>query len=94
MDQSALLLIICLLLGTILTAVGIYLLLVLHETRKTLQRANNILSKIEATANFFEEKIARPATSFGSIALIMKEGLDFFAEIRRTLKSRQERPNE
>lgn len=94
MDQSALLLIITILVGLVLIAVGIYLILVLHEARKTLKRANSILNRVESTANFFESKIARPAANFGSIAMIVKDGLEFFSEIRRSLRSKSDKQNE
>lgn len=91
MDTTAFLTIVIILVSIILTAVGIYLILLLHEARNSIKRLNKILDRVEGISNFLETKIVRPTAGFSNVIYLLKEGLDFFNEIKRTINKPSER---
>ncbi len=89
MDTTTLFLIIVTLVAIVLIAVGIYLVLVLHEARITLRRCNNILDHVDSIIEILDTKIARPASSvFGVLSMVREvtETLRGFMKERRGQK--------
>jgi len=92
MDTATLFTIIIIIIAVILVAVGIYLLLVLHEARNSLKKTNRILDHLESVANVIDTKIARPAGSISGILVALKEGLELVSSFRKN--NSQEGQNE
>lgn len=89
MDTALFLNIVIFLLAAILIAVGIYLILLLIEARRSFQRVNKILDRVETASNFVEENFLRSDNRFVSIFGVLKEALVFIAELKKTLKKDQ-----
>lgn len=85
MDAATFYMLVILLITLIIVAVGVYLILILHETRRSLQRINNLLDRIDKVSAFFENNVLRPSASFVNIASIVKEGMELFSQIKTTL---------
>jgi signal transduction histidine kinase len=86
MDSTTFFLIIIILVAIVLIAVGVYLILVLHEARITLRRLNNILDHADSIIEILDEKIARPASSLLGVFGVVKEVLEMFQDFRRGRK--------
>ena len=80
MDTTTFFLIIIILVAIILIAVGIYMILVLHEARITLRRFNNILNHVDSIIEVMDDKIVRPVGSLFGVAGILKEVLVIFRD--------------
>ena len=76
MDTTTFFLIIIILVAIVLVAVGIYLILVLHEARKSILRLNNILDHVESIIDILDTKIARPASSLVGALAVVKEVME------------------
>ncbi len=88
MDTATFLTIVTTLVAIILIAVGIYLILLLHEARNSLLRINKLLDRVEGAADFVETKIISPTTNAASIFSVLKEGMDFFRDLRKAVRSK------
>lgn len=86
MDTATFLTIVIVLIALILSAVGAYLILVLHEARSSLKRINRILTRIDNLAEFIDEKVAKPSANFASIFGVLREGLDFLQDLKKTIR--------
>lgn len=86
MDTATFFTIVTILIALILSAVGAYLVLVLHEARTSLKRLNRILTRADKLAEFVDDKIARPSANFASIFGLLNEGLQFFKDLKRTVR--------
>lgn len=85
MDNATFFTIVTILVALILSAVGAYLILVLHEARYSLKRINKLLDRAENLAEFVDEKIARPSANFASIFSVLNEGLKFVQDLKKTV---------
>jgi len=92
MDSATFLTVVIILVAIVLVAVGVYLLLILHEARQSLRKINKMIDRVDKVADFVETKIINPTSNISSIALVIKEGIDFFRDLRKTLH--QERKSE
>jgi hypothetical protein len=90
MDTATFLTIVTILIGLILSAVGAYLILVLHEARTSLKHLNRILNRLDKLAEFVDEKIARPGAGFASIFGVLNEGLQFFQDLKKTVRKNRD----
>jgi len=86
MDTTTFFLIVIILVAIVLIAVGIYLILVLHEARITLRRLNNILDHADSIIEILDNKIARPASSLFGVVGVAKEVLEIFQDFRNKIK--------
>jgi hypothetical protein len=82
MDSATFYLVIIILLAVILGAVGIYLILVLHEFRRSLKRFNGILDHVDSLLEILDSRIARPANSILGAVGAIKEIVDLLKEVR------------
>lgn len=82
MDTTTFLLIIIILLGVILVAIGVYLILVLIEARKSLKRLNKALAHVESITRIIDEKVVKPAGSIVSVTTIVKDLVDVLKEFK------------
>lgn len=87
MDTATLFTIIIIVVTVILVAVGIYLILVLHEARQSLKRVNHILDHLGSVVDIIDTKIARPASSLSGILVAIKEGLDVIRSFKKSIQS-------
>ncbi|MEX0616191.1 MAG: hypothetical protein WD231_00085 [Candidatus Woykebacteria bacterium] len=85
MDTAALFTIVIIIITIILLAVGLYLILVLHEARQSLKKINHVLDHVESVVDIIDTKIARPASSVSGLLVAMKEGLDLFKSFKRNI---------
>lgn len=85
MDTSNFLTIILILIFIILSALGVYLILLINEARHSLRRINRILDSLDALATFVENSFVRPASSLGAVAGVVKEGLDFARDLKKII---------
>lgn len=88
MSTDTFLLIIIALVATVLVAVGIYLILVLNETRVSLRTFNRVLSRVDSVLGVVENKLVRPASSVFSGLGIVKELVDLFYDFKRKKEPR------
>lgn len=86
MDTALFLTITVILLSAILIAVGVYLILLLIEARQSFKRINKILDRVEVASNFVEQNFFATDNRFVSIFGVLKEGLNFIVELKKTLK--------
>ncbi len=86
MDTTTFFLIIIILVAIVLIAVGIYLILVLHEARITFRRANRILDHADSIIEILDDKIAKPAGSLFGVLGVVKEVMDMFTEFKGKIK--------
>lgn len=86
MDSALLSNIIFFLLAAILIAVGVYLILLLNEARGSFKRVNKILDRLETASSFVEQNLLSSDNRFLNIFSVLKEGLVFLAELKKTLK--------
>ena len=86
MDTAALFTIIVILVAIILIAVGVYLILVLHEARQSLKKTNHILDHVESVIEIIDTKIARPASSISGVLVAIKEGLEVLKSFRNSIR--------
>jgi hypothetical protein len=91
MDTALFLTIIIFLLSLILIAVAIYLILLLNEARESFKKINSILGKVETAGSFVERNFLTSDNRFISIFGVLKEGLIFFKELKKTLKEEKEK---
>ncbi|MCH7641564.1 hypothetical protein IID22_05215 [Patescibacteria group bacterium] len=90
MDTATLFTIIIVIVATILVAVGIYLILVLHEARQSLRRINHILDHAESVIDIIDTKIAQPASSISGVLIAIKEGLDVIKSFKKSIRRESE----
>lgn len=90
MDTALFLTIIIFLLSAILIAVGVYLLLLLNEARTSFKKFNRILDRVETASNFVEQNLLSTDNRFVSMFGVLKEGLVFLSEIKKTLRKEQD----
>lgn len=93
MDTATLFTIVVIIITIILVAVGIYLILVLHEARQSLKKTNHILDHVESVIDIIDTKIARPASSLGGVLIAVKEGLEVIKNFKKTI-SKEKRSGE
>lgn len=86
MDTTTFFLIIIILVAIVLIAVGIYLILVLHEARITLRRTNRILDHADSIIEIIDDKIAKPAGSLFGVLGVVKEIIDMVSEFKGKIK--------
>lgn len=86
MDTTTFFLIIIILVAIVLIAVGIYLILVLHEARITLRRTNRILDHADSIIEIVDDKIAKPAGSLFGVLGVVKEIIDMISEFKGKIK--------
>ncbi|MCH7541277.1 hypothetical protein IH981_00670 [Patescibacteria group bacterium] len=86
MDSTTFFLIIIILVAIVLIAVGIYLILVLHEARITLRRTNRILDHADSIIEILDEKIAKPAGSLLGVLGVVKEVFDMVGDFRGKIR--------
>lgn len=89
MDTATLFTIIIMIVAIILVAVGIYLILVLHEARQSLKKVNHILDHAESVVDIIDTKIARPASSIGGILVAVKEGIDVLRSFKKNISNEE-----
>ena len=94
MDTTTFFLIIIILVAIVLIAVGIYLILVLHEARITLRRTNRILDHADSIIEILDEKVAKPAGSLLGVLGVVKELMDMFGDFHRKVKKGPEHGGE
>ncbi len=94
MDSTTFFLIIIILVAIVLIAVGIYLILVLHEARITLRRTNQILDHADSIIEILDEKVAKPAGSLLGVLGVVKELMDMFGDFHRKVKKGPEHGGE
>ncbi len=96
MDTATFFTIVTILIALILSAVGAYLILVLHEARTSLKRLNRILDRADRLAEFIDEKIARPSANFAAVFGLLNDSLQFFQDLKKTVrrKADEETKNE
>lgn len=90
MDTATFFTIVTILIALILSAVGAYLILVLHEARTSLKRLNRILDRADKLAEFIDEKIAKPSANFASLFGVLNEGLKFFQDLKKAVRRKDE----
>lgn len=90
MDTALFLTIIIFLLSAILIAVGVYLLLLLNEASTSFKKFNRILDRVETASNFVEQNLLSTDNRFVSMFGVLKEGLVFLSEIKKTLRKEQD----
>ncbi len=78
MDTSIFLLIIIFLVVIILTAVGVYIIIVLREVKSNLERIGKILDHFENIADTLDNKIVGPTSSAMGMISAIKEGFEIF----------------
>lgn len=86
MDTALFLTITIFLLSAILIAVGVYLILLLNEARQSFKRANKILDRVEGASNFVEQNFLASDNRFLNIFSVLREGLVFLAELKKTFR--------
>lgn len=75
---------ICLsLISLVVIVLGVYLILLINEAQSSLRRVNRILDHLEEAGSFIEESLIKPASSLGSIATVVKEGVDFARDLKK-----------
>lgn len=82
MDSTTFLIIVIVLVAAILIAVGVYLIIVLHEARQSLKRFNKILGHVDSLLEILDDKIARPASSLAGVFSIVKDVADLLKDFR------------
>ena len=90
MDTATFLTIIIILVALVLVAIGAYLILLLHEARHSLKKLNKMLDRIDNVADFVEEKIINPTANITNVFTVLKEGIDFFKDLKRTVRPKNE----
>lgn len=76
-------------LATVLTIVGIQIIHILKEFRKTVEKTNKILDDTGTVT----ESIAKPMSSMSGLIMGIKSGLEIFDVLKRRREgSREERP--
>ncbi len=90
MDTATFLTIIIILVALILIAVGAYLILLLHEARHSLKKVNKMLDRIDNVSTFVEEKIINPTANITNIFTVIKEGIDFFRDLKQTVRPKND----
>lgn len=90
MDTATLFTIIIMIVAIILVAVGIYLILVLHEARQSLKKVNHILDHAGSVIDIIDTKIARPASSLGGILVAIKEGMEVLRSFKKNISNEEE----
>lgn len=85
MDTSTFLTIVIFLITATLIALAVYLILLINEARNSLKRINKTLDRLESVGNFVEEMIIRPTSGFGSLIKLVREGIDFAKDVKRTV---------
>jgi len=88
MDTATFLTIVIILVALVLIAVGVYLILLLHEARHSLKKLNKMLDRVDSVADFVETKIVNPTANITNVFTVIKEGIDFFRDLKRTIKPR------
>jgi len=86
MDTATFLTIVIILFALVLVAIGAYLILLLHEARHSLRKINKMLDRVDSVADFVEEKIINPTANITNVFTVIKEGIDFFRDLKRTVK--------
>lgn len=86
MDTATFLTIVIVLVALVLVAIGAYLILLLHEARHSLRKLNKMLDRIDNVADFVEEKIINPTANITNVFTVIKEGIDFFRDLKRTVR--------
>lgn len=86
MDTALFLNITIFLLSLILIVVGVYLILLLNEARGSFKRANRILDRIDSASGFLERNFLAADSHFANVFSVVKEGMVFLAELKKTLK--------
>ena len=86
MDTATFLTIVIILVALVLVAIGVYLILLLHEARHSLRKINKMLDRIDNAADFVEEKIINPTANITNVFTVVKEGIDFFRDLKRTVR--------
>lgn len=94
MDTTTFFLIIIILTAVVLIAVGVYLILILHEARTTLRRTNKILDHVDSVLDILDNKIARPASSLIGVVGVVKEALDLVRDFTSKRKDDHEQREE
>ena len=89
MDTALFLTITIFLLSLILIAVGVYLILLLNEARGSFKRANRILDRIDSASGFLEQNFLAADSHFANVFAVVKEGMVFLADLKKTLKKDQ-----
>ncbi len=89
MDTATLFTIVIIIVAIILVAVGIYLILVLHEARQSLKKVNHILDHAESVVDIIDTKIAKPASSIGGILIAVKEGIDVLKSFKKNISNEE-----
>ncbi len=90
MDTATFLTIVIILVALVLTAVGAYLILILHEARHSLKKLNKMLDRVDSVADFVEEKIVNPTANITNVFTVLKEGIDFFRDLKKTVHRAKE----
>jgi hypothetical protein len=86
MDTATFLTILIILIALILIAVGAYLILLLHEARHSLRKLNKMLDRVDSVADFVETKIVNPTANITNVFSVIKEGIDFFRDLKKTAR--------
>ncbi|OGY30427.1 MAG: hypothetical protein A3F35_01740 [Candidatus Woykebacteria bacterium RIFCSPHIGHO2_12_FULL_45_10] len=86
MDAAQLLIILLNFLVVVLIALAIYAFVLMVEVRQSLRRTDHLLAKIEAIADFLENKIIKTGSSAALYLGLIKEFLNFASNLRTSLK--------
>ena len=90
MALEILLTILYIILAVVFIIVGVYLILLLHETRKSLSSVNKMIGHVDSIARFFDEKVARPAGSVASITKGVADLVDVIKEFKGGKRKRSD----
>ena len=82
MNLDILLTIFYIILAIVFSIVGVYLILLLHETRRSLTSMNKMIGHVDSIARFFDEKVSSPASSVAGIAKVVGDLVDVLKEFR------------
>lgn len=89
MDTATFYIIVVFIITLVIIAAGVYLILILHEAHRSLQRINSILNRIDNLSNFFENKVLRPGTNFVGIISVAREAFELVDQLKSTLRSKK-----
>jgi hypothetical protein len=89
MDSATFLAIVTVLVSVILIAIGLYLIVIIHEAYKSLKRLNKILTKVDHLSSFIEQSFARPASGLINLANLIQEGVTFFSDVKKAVHRKE-----
>lgn len=83
---QTLLVVVIVVLTVILSVIGVQVVLLLKETRRSLSRVNDLLDSVEGLV----DKLSHPTQSFSNLLSGVKQGVQIFESISSLFKSRSQ----